>query len=98
MVSVIERGLRHYDPQPIDVTNYQLPNDIDDLIEAIAENSHDIWARQRMDDDWKYGEKRDDENKKHPDLVPYSDLPESEKEYDRKTARGILQLSTAAWL
>lgn len=92
MVSVIERGLRHYDPQPIDVTNYQLPNDIDDLIEAIAENSHDIWAKQRMDDGWTYGEKRDDEHKKHPDLVPYSDLPEKEKEYDRITARGILQL------
>ena len=92
MVSVIDRGLRHYDPQPIDVANYQLPNDIDDLIEAIAENSHDIWARQRMDDGWTYGEKRDDEHKKHPDLVPYSDLPEKEKEYDRITARGILQL------
>ena len=92
MVSVIERGLRYYDPQPIDVTNYQLPNDIDDLIEAIAENSHDIWARQRMDDGWTYGEKRDDEHKKHPDLVPYSDLPEIEKKYDRITARGILQL------
>lgn len=92
MVSVIERGLRHYDPQPIDVTNYQLPNDIDDLIEAIAENSHDIWARQRMDDGWTYGDNRDDEHKKHPDLVPYSDLPKKEKEYDRITARGILQL------
>ena len=92
MVSVIERGLRQYDPKPIDVTNYQLPNDLDDLIEAIAENSHDIWARQRIDDGWTYGEKRDDEHKKHPDLVPYSDLPEKEKEYDRITARGILQL------
>ena len=92
MVSVIERGLRHYDPQPIDVSNFQLPNDIDDLIEAIAENSHDIWARQRMDDGWTYGEKRDDEHKKHPDLVPYSDLPKKEKEYDRITARGILKL------
>ena len=92
MVSVIERGLRHYDPQPIDVSNFQLPNDIDDLIEAIAENSHDIWARQRMDDGWRYGEKRDDEHKKHPDLVPYSDLPEKEKDLDRITARGILQL------
>jgi hypothetical protein len=29
---------------------------------------------------------RDDANKKHPCLVPYADLPESEKEYDRKTS------------
>ena len=92
MVSVIERGLRQYDPQPIDVKDFLLPGDIQDLIEAIAENSHDIWARQRMDDGWTYGEKRDDEQKRHPDLVPYSDLPEKEKEYDRITAKGILQL------
>ncbi len=92
MVSVIERGLRQYDPQPIDASNFQLSDDLYELIEAIAENSHDIWARQRMDDGWSYGPKRDDDYKKHPDLVPYSDLSESEKEYDRKTARGILEL------
>lgn len=92
MVSIIERGLREYDPKPIDVTDYQLSSEIDELIEAIAENSHDIWARQRMDDGWKYGEKRDDDLKLHPDLVPYSDLPEKEKEYDRITAKGILKL------
>ena len=66
MVSVIERGLRHYDPQPIDVTDFPLDGDIKDLIEAIAENCHDIWARTRLDDGWQYGEKRDDEHKKHP--------------------------------
>lgn len=92
MVSIIKRGLRQYDPQPIDVKDFQLSDDIKDLIEAIAENSHDIWARQRMDEGWTYGPVRDDDHKKHPDLMPYSDLPESEKEYDRITAKGILQL------
>ena len=92
MVSAAERGLRQYDPQPIDVTNFQLPNDIEDLIEAIAENSHDIWARQRMGNGWKYGEKRDDDLKLHPDLVPYSDLTDEEKKLDRITAKGILRL------
>jgi ABC-type bacteriocin/lantibiotic exporter with double-glycine peptidase domain len=92
MVSAAERSLRKYDPQPIDVTNFQLSNDIEDLIEAIAENSHDIWARQRMDEGWTYGEKRDDDLKLHPDLVPYSDLTKEEKKYDRITAIGILKL------
>lgn len=92
MVSVIQRGLRHYDPQPIDVTGFPLESEIRDLIEAIAENNHDVWARQRMDEGWTYGPKRDDDHKKNPDLVPYSDLPESEKKYDRKAARGILEL------
>ena len=35
---------------------------------------------------------RDDENKLHPDLVPYEDLPEDEKEYDRNTAQETLRL------
>ena len=92
IVSVTKRGLRQYNPAPINASNFQLSDDLDELIEAIAENSHDIWARQRMDDGWSYGPKRDDDHKKHPDLIPYSDLSESEKEYDRKTARGILEL------
>ena len=92
IVSVAERGLRQYDPQPIDVTEFPLEGDIKDLIEAIAENCHDIWARERIDDGWTYGEKRDDDHKKHPDLVPYSDLTEEEKKYDRKMAQGTLEL------
>ena len=92
LVSVAERGLRQYDPQPIDVTEFPLEGDIKELIEAIAENCHDIWARERIDDGWTYGEKRDDDHKKHPDLVPYSDLTEEEKKYDRKMAQGTLEL------
>ena len=92
LVSAAERGLRQYDPQPIDVTDFPLDGDIKELIEAIAENCHDIWARERMDHGWTYGPERDDKNLKHPDLVPYSDLPDSEKEYDIKMAQGTLEL------
>jgi len=92
LVSVAERGLRQYDPQPIDVTEFPLDGDIKELIEAIAENCHDIWARARIDDGWTYGQKRDDDHKKHPDLVPYSDLTKEEKKYDRKMAQGTLEL------
>lgn len=92
IVSVTRRGLRQYDPRPINASYCQLPDNLYELMEAIAENCHDIWARQRMDDGWTYGPQRDDEHKKHPDLVPYSDLTESEKEYDRKMAQGTLEL------
>ena len=92
LVSAAERGLRQYDPQPIDVTDFPLDGDIKELIEAIAENCHDIWARERIDHGWTYGPERDDKNLKHPDLVPYSDLPDSEKEYDIKMAQGTLEL------
>ena len=92
IVSVTERGKRQYNPAPIDASNFQLSDDLDELIEAIAENNHDVWAKERKANGWTYGPERDDDNLKHPDLVPYSDLPESEKEYDRKAARGILEL------
>ena len=95
MVSVIERELRQYDPQPIDVEGFSLPDDLKELMEAIAENAHDIWARQRIDEGWRYGEKRDDDQKLHPDLVPFSDLTDCEKEYDRKMACGVLKLVKA---
>jgi len=68
----------------------QLPGAIADLIERLAENNHDIWAQQRTRDGWTYGSQRDDAAKKHPDLVPYRELPESEKEYDRKMAVGTI--------
>ena len=92
IVSVIERGLRHYDPMPIETIDYQLSDDLEELIEAIAENAHDVWARQRMNEGWTYGPERDDNKKENPDLVPYSDLTNKEKEYDRKMARETLMV------
>ena len=41
---------------------------------------------------WKYGETRNDELKTHPGLVPYEELPDSEREYDRQTAIQTLKL------
>jgi hypothetical protein len=50
----------------------------------------------RMAQGWRWGDSRDDQAKTHPDLVPYAELAESEKDYDRKTAvetlRAILKL------
>jgi len=81
-----------YNPQPINVDDIDLDADLEELTEAIAENAHDIWARARMDEGWSYGPVRSDEPKQHPDLVPYSQLPDSEKEYDRLMAMNTLRL------
>lgn len=81
-----------YNPQPIDVSCIDLDSDLEELTEAIAENAHDIWARARMDEGWTYGSVRDDARKQHPDLVPYAQLPESEKHYDRIMAMNTLRL------
>jgi len=62
------------------------------LTEKLAENTHDVWAKGRIEQGWKYGKIRDDNNKLHPCLIPYSELPESEKEYDRNTALETIKL------
>lgn len=80
-----------YDPMPIDVSGVVLPESLTPLIEALAENVHDTWAKGRVDDGWTYGPVRDDAKKRHPCLVPYADLPESEKAYDRDTAVSTLK-------
>ena len=91
MVSATE-SLNGYNPQPINVEDIYLDANLEDLTEAIAENAHDIWARARMDKGWTYGPVRDDATKQHPDLVPYAQLPDSEKEYDRILAMNALRL------
>jgi hypothetical protein len=80
-----------YKPQPIDTSAVQLRPEILELTERLAENAHDIWAAQRLADGWTYGRQRDDAQKKHPCLVPYSDLPDSEKQYDRNAALETLK-------
>lgn len=80
-----------YQPKPKDTTNIYLPPEILTLAEQLAENAHEVWMKQRMQEGWIYGPKRNDEKKEHPCLVPYSQLPESEKEYDRKTSMETLK-------
>jgi hypothetical protein len=75
-----------YQPNPIDTSRVELSPEIQQLTELLARNAHDVWARRRLDEGWRLGPRRDDARKEHPCLVPYEQLPESEKEYDRKTA------------
>ena len=63
-----------------------------ELREAIAENVHEVWARDRKFEGWTYGPNRDDEHKLHPDMMPYHLLPESEKNYDRQMAISTIKL------
>ncbi len=84
-----------YKPEPIDTKDIVLSDKLIELTEKIAENVHENWALARVNEGWTYGEKRDDVKKTTPCLVPYSQLPESEKEYDRKTAFETLKLVMA---
>ncbi len=83
--------MKTYQPKPLDTSHIQLSSDLSELLEKLAENTHDVWAAQRIKEGWSYGPNRDDVAKNNPCLVPYPDLPESEKEYDRKTAGETLK-------
>jgi ryanodine receptor 2 len=80
-----------YTPKPIDTAKVALSPELVALTERLAENAHELWAQQRIKDGWTLGPKRDDAAKQHPCLVPYSELPESEKEYDRIASLGALK-------
>lgn len=84
-----------YIPQPLDTSHVELPESLLPLIERLSENTHEVWSAQRIKDGWTYGPKRDDTSKQHPCLVPYDQLPDSEKEYDRQTAVGALKAVVA---
>ena len=81
-----------YDPSPIGLDDVVLSDDLTELQEAIAENAHEIWAKNRRDQGWSYGPERNDQKKETPDMVPYCNLPESEKLYDREMAMQTLKL------
>jgi ryanodine receptor 2 len=84
-----------YAPQPIDTSRVELPASLEPLVEKLAEHVHDVWAQRRIDQGWSWGEKRDDLQKKHPCLVPYNQLAESEKQFDRNTALATLKAVVA---
>lgn len=83
---------KNYVPQPRDTSDIQLPEGLNVLIEQMAKNVHEVWAQSRIEQGWTYGPERNDQLKQHPCLVPYEQLPEEEKAYDRDTALGTLKL------
>ena len=85
---------KNYVPQPMDTSDILLPEELNVLIEQMAKNVHEVWAQSRIKQGWTYGEERCDALKTHPCLVPYEELPEVEKAYDRDTALGTLRLIT----
>ncbi len=84
--------MKEYNPKPIELSDVVIAEDLTELREAIAENAHDIWAEARKNEGWTYGPNRDDEKKQTPCLVPYNELPEQEKEYDREMALQTIKL------
>ena len=81
-----------YEPKPADTKGVQIPAELAELTEQIAENVHEVWAASRIKEGWSYGPARNDEKKETPCLVAYEELPEIEKDYDRNTAMETIKL------
>ena len=81
-----------YLPQPMDTSDVRLPEELNGLIEQMAKNVHEVWAQNRIDQGWTYGSERNDELKHHPCLIPYEELDEKEKHFDRATSLETLKL------
>ena len=80
-----------YTPAPIDTSHVELSDDILRLTEQLAQNAHELWAQERVAQGWRHGKERHDGRKEHPSLVPYEQLSEAEKVFDRNTAMGTLK-------
>lgn len=80
-----------YIPQPADTSDVVLSEELLQLVEQMSRNVHEVWAKARLEQGWTYGVERNDGEKKHPCLVPYDELPEEEKDYDRHTSLETLK-------
>ncbi len=83
--------MKEYIPKPLDTSSVSIPEELLPLVEDLAKNVHEVFVQNRMKEGWKYGPVRDDEKKENPTMIPYEDLPESEKDYDRATSQETLK-------
>ena len=81
-----------YIPKPIDTSDVTLSKEILDMTEVIAKNTHENWAKNKIEDGWVYGDSLDENMRTHPCLTEYEELSEEDKEYDRVTAIETIKL------
>ncbi|KAI4471407.1 ran binding protein 9-related [Holotrichia oblita] len=73
-------------PNPVDTSMVSLPSYIESIKDKLAENIHEMWAMNKIEAGWQWGEVRDDMRHIHPCLVPFDKLPPAEKRYDSQLA------------
>lgn len=80
-----------YIPDPIETKDVELSDDLKSLSEDLAKHVHEVWAKGRIAQGWTHGPLRNDELKQTPCLVPYEELTEEERDYDRNTSQETLR-------
>lgn len=73
-------------PAPVDTSMINLPSYVEQIRDKLAENIHEMWAMNKIEAGWIYGEHRDDMRKIHPCIVQFERLPAAEKRYDTQLA------------
>ncbi|KAM6956587.1 ryanodine receptor 2-like [Aplochiton taeniatus] len=83
-------------PAPVDTSKVLLPPQLEHLRERLAENLHELWAMDRIDQGWTHGAVKEEVKKHDPCLVEFSRLPEQEKnrslQLSQDTLRTLLAL------
>ena len=82
----------NYSPNPVDLTGIELSQELREDMEKVSKNIHETWGMERQKQGWSYGEVLDAEQKKHPCMIPYEKLPESEKDIDRATVEQTIKM------
>jgi ryanodine receptor 2 len=73
-------------PNPVDTTSVSLSSHVENIKDKLAENIHEMWALNKIEAGWCWGERRDDFMRIHPCLTPFDKLPAPEKRYDCQLA------------
>uniref|UniRef100_A0A8C5G2H2 B30.2/SPRY domain-containing protein n=1 Tax=Gouania willdenowi TaxID=441366 RepID=A0A8C5G2H2_GOUWI len=76
-----------YRPAPVDVNRVSLGSDHEQVVDILAENEHNVWAKDRIKQGWTYGAQQDVKAKSSPYLVPYSLLDERTRHMGREGVR-----------
>ncbi|XP_061915089.1 ryanodine receptor 2-like isoform X1 [Entelurus aequoreus] len=79
-----------YRPAPVDVSQVFISPIHEEAVNLLAENQHNVWARERIKQGWTYGAQQDAKAKRSPNLVPYSLLDESSSRVAQKVVRQAL--------
>ncbi|XP_074531886.1 ryanodine receptor 2 [Halichoeres trimaculatus] len=76
-----------YKPAPLDLSQVFLNPAHEELVKLMAENDHNVWARERIKQGWTYGAQQDVKAKRSPYLVPYSLLDERSRKGGMESVR-----------
>uniref|UniRef100_W5KV56 Ryanodine receptor 2b (cardiac) n=1 Tax=Astyanax mexicanus TaxID=7994 RepID=W5KV56_ASTMX len=80
-----------FTPTPVDTSQLVLPPQLELIRERLAENLHELWLLDKIEQGWTHGPVRDDSKKVHPGLAEFSKLPEQERQSNLQAAENTIR-------